>query len=237
MRGSTRIVALPGTLCAPAVFDPLAAALTGEAVLDAVSWMTEPGPWDIPSIAERVAARIREAGEGPVVVVGHSTGGAIAQQLVLEHPDLASALVLVDTGPNMRGHGDVDGIIATIRSAWGSDLFARVVDRSFALPLPPERRAELLRYAERVDPRAAEEVLTSQRDLDLVDRLVELDLPVAVVHGVLDPTRTVAQAEAFAAGIPGARLRLVDCGHSPVFERPADVAEVVRALIAAAPAR
>jgi pimeloyl-ACP methyl ester carboxylesterase len=131
----------------------------------------------------------------------------------------------------MHGHGDVDAIITRIRQAWGPGLLAAVIDRSFADPLPRDVRSAFLHYAERVDPRAAEEVLTSQRDLDLIDRLPELALPVAVVHGRLDPTRTVEQAQAFARAIPGARLHLLDCGHSPVFERPAEVAAIVRGLV------
>lgn len=228
MTESLRIVALPGTLCSPAIFEPLAAQLADVAAIEAVSWMTEPGPWDVPAVARSIAERI---GDGDrVVLIGHSTGGAIALRLALARPELVRALVLLDTGPNMRGHGDVDAIITRIRERWGEELLAAVLDRSFARPLPPEVRAAFLRYAGRVDPRAAEEVLTSQRDLDLAPDLRRLDLPVAVVHGRLDPTRTVLQAQAFAALIPGATLHLLDTGHSPMFERPAEVAEIVRGL-------
>jgi 3-oxoadipate enol-lactonase len=52
------LVALPGTMCTPAVFGPLTRELAGEVTVDPVSWLTEPGPWDIPSIAERVADHI-----------------------------------------------------------------------------------------------------------------------------------------------------------------------------------
>ncbi len=48
------LVALPGTLCTPAVFEPLAAALAGQVTVEPVSWLTEPGPWDIPAVAAAV---------------------------------------------------------------------------------------------------------------------------------------------------------------------------------------
>jgi pimeloyl-ACP methyl ester carboxylesterase len=91
------LVALPGTMCTPAVFEPLARALAGEITVDPVSWLTEPGPWDIPAIAERVADHIDRRWHGPVLVCGHSTGGAIALQLAIRRPAAVSGLVLVDT--------------------------------------------------------------------------------------------------------------------------------------------
>lgn len=65
------LVALPGTTCSPAVFRPLA----GEVTVDPVSWLTQPGPWDIPSVADRVARHIERQWNGPVLVCGHSTDG------------------------------------------------------------------------------------------------------------------------------------------------------------------
>jgi pimeloyl-ACP methyl ester carboxylesterase len=185
--------------------------------------MDSPGPWDIPSVARRLASP-DVFSRGPAVVVGHSTGGAIALELALRFPALVSALVLVDTGPNMRDHGDVDGILQAMRDDWGDGLRAAIIDRSFATPPPATVRSSLLDYARRVPQQAALDVLTSQRTLDYAPRLPSLGMPVAVVHGVRDPVRTVDQARAFAAALPGASLALVDCGHTPPFEQPVAVA-------------
>jgi proline iminopeptidase len=38
-----------------------------------------------------------------VMVIGHSYGGFVAQELALRHPELVSALMLVDTTPGQRG--------------------------------------------------------------------------------------------------------------------------------------
>lgn len=225
-------LAVPGTLCSPAVFRPLADALGAEVDIDAVSWMTEPGPWDLGAVADRLAARVtaRHAGR-PVLVIGHSTGGAIALRLTADHPELVSALLVVDSGAHMRGHGDVDRILATLAADWGPALHAAILDRSFATPPTAADRADLLGYAATVPLAAALDVLGSQRALDLTPRLAAFDLPVTVIHGRRDPTRTVAQARELAEAIPGARLRLLDTGHTPVYEAPAAVAEEVRALL------
>jgi len=233
MAPGTVLVALPGTMCTPAVFGPLARALAGEVTVDPVSWLTEPGPWDIPSIAERVADHINDRWHRPVLVCGHSTGGAIALQLTIRHPDAVAGLVLVDTGAHMHGHGDVDAILERIRTDWGEQLRAAVLDRSFLEPLAPEVRKEFLAWAATVDQQAVYNVLASQRDLDLTSELRNVTQPAVVVHGQHDQARPPEQGRELAASLPDAEFRLVqNAGHTPVYETPEVVAGAVRDVLA-----
>ena len=135
------LVGLPGTLCSPAMFEPMTRGLAGEVDVVPFSWLTQPGPWDIPSVAERVAGHLEENWSWPVIVCGHSTGGVIALQLAVRHPALVGGLVLVDTGAHMHGHGDVDAILQRVKDNWGEDLRAAVLDRSFRDPLDDQARA------------------------------------------------------------------------------------------------
>jgi 3-oxoadipate enol-lactonase len=227
------LVALPGTLCSPAVFEPLAAALTGEVTVDPVSWLTEPGPWDIPAVARRVARHIGARGGGPVLVCGHSTGGAIALQLAVTQPAAVAGLLLVDTGAHMKGHGDVGAILDRVAAGWGEELRAAVLDRSFHQPLDPGVRADYLRWAARCDPRAVYDVLASQRDLDLTGELTAVTQPAIVVHGRYDRARPPEQGRELAGALPNAEFRLAEAGHTPVYETPEFVAAAVRDLIRA----
>ena len=233
MAPGTVLVALPGTMCTPAVFGPLARALAGEVTVDPVSWLTEPGPWDIPSIAERVADHINDRWHRPVLVCGHSTGGAIALQLTIRHPDAVAGLVLVDTGAHMHGHGDVDAILERIRTDWGEQLRAAVLDRSFLEPLAPQVRKEFLAWAAAVDQQAVYDVLASQRDLDLTSELRNITQPAVVVHGQHDRARPPEQGRELAASLPDAEFRLIEnAGHTPVYETPEVVAGAVRNVLA-----
>jgi 3-oxoadipate enol-lactonase len=225
------MVALPGTLCPPAVFGRLARALAGEVTLDPVSWLTGPGPWDIPSVATRVGARIEERWGGPVLVCGHSTGGAIALRLAIDHTKLVRGLVLVDSGAHMHGHGDVDTILRRIRDDWGEELRAAVLDRSFRAPLEADVRSEYLAWAGKLRPEAVYDVLASQRDLDLTGQLGDIKQPAVVVHGRHDRARPYSQGMELARSLPDAEFRLAESGHTPVYETPGTVADAVRALI------
>jgi len=217
------LLAIPGTLCAPSVFDRLADRLDGEVTVQGVSWLTEPGPWDIPAVAERIVQRFPEPG----LVLGHSTGGAIALQLTIEHPERVRGLILVNTGAHTRGHGDMDRILATMQNNWGPELHAALIDRSFAAPPDPADRAALLAYAAKIPAAAALAAVRSQRDLDFTPGLGEIRCPVTVIHGELDTARTVEHAQELADGIPDARLCLVRTGHTPVYEAPEKVAREV----------
>ena len=227
------LVALPGTLCPPTVFAPLAECLRGEVTVDALSWLTGPGPWDIPSLADAVGHHVRQRHRGPVLLCGHSTGGTIALQVAAARPELVAGLLLVDTGPHMRAHGDVDRILRRVRDEWGADLRAAVLDRSFATPLDPAERSSMLHWSAGVRQQAVHDVLTSQRTSDLTGALGRIAVPTVVLHGELDQARPVADARALAAAIPGARLRLVNAGHTPVYEAPHAAADAVRELLAA----
>ena len=225
------LLALPGTMCSPAVFEPLAAELAGVTAVHPVSWLTEPGPWDIPAVAARAAAFIERRWARPLLVCGHSTGGAIALQLAVGHPGTVAGLLLVDTGAHMKGHGDVDAILEKVRTGWGEELCAAVLDRSFQHPLGPADRARFLRWAAACDPQAVYDVLASQRDLDLTGDLAGISQPAIVVHGRHDRARPPEQGRELAAALPDAEFRLAEAGHTPVYETPAFVAAAVRDLI------
>ena len=60
-------------------------------------------PWTIDANVAALAALLGEQADGPVPVVGHSFGGAVAMALAAAHPDLVSALVLLDPAVGLAG--------------------------------------------------------------------------------------------------------------------------------------
>jgi pimeloyl-ACP methyl ester carboxylesterase len=132
----------------------------------------------------------------------------------------------------MKGHGDVDAILDRIRDDWGAELRAAVLDRSFRVPLSPQVRAEYLTWAAALSQQAVFDVLASQRDLDLTAGLAGLGVPAVVVHGRYDRARSPQQGRELAGQLPDAEFRLVDAGHTPIYETPDAVAAAVRHVLA-----
>jgi lipase len=60
-------------------------------------------PWTIEANVAALAAVLDGAAADPVVVVGHSFGGAIALHLAAAHPDRVRALVLLDPAVGLDG--------------------------------------------------------------------------------------------------------------------------------------
>jgi lipase len=60
-------------------------------------------PWTIDANVMALAALLDERADTPVVVVGHSFGGAVALHLAATRPDLVAALVLLDPAIGLNG--------------------------------------------------------------------------------------------------------------------------------------
>ena len=60
-------------------------------------------PWTIDANVRALAAWVQRHGNAPVLVVGHSFGGAVALHLAAAHPDLVAALVLLDPAIGLDG--------------------------------------------------------------------------------------------------------------------------------------
>jgi lipase len=60
-------------------------------------------PWTIDANVEALTALLDADGGRPVVVMGHSFGGAIALSLATARPDLVDSLVLLDPATGLKG--------------------------------------------------------------------------------------------------------------------------------------
>lgn len=219
------LVCIPGTLCPPAAYLECTRDLGVE--VRTVGWLEDPPPHDLRTVAARVAALV----PGPVVLFGHSTGGVVAALAAQVLGERLRGIALCDTGAHMRAHGDVSGVVDRVLTGWGPEFFASFLARSVAREPDEPLRSLLLGYPARIEPEHAAQALRSQQALDVSQALRGLDVPALVVHGLHDVARPVADAERAARLLPDAELHVLDCGHSPPFERPAEVNALLRGLL------
>ena len=178
------------------------------------------------------------------VVVGHSMGGMVVQQLAVERPeDLARharRLVLVATGPGPVAPARLGGLATA-----GAIRALAAAERRGQAPLPQSVSVWAARSAfgaapspadvtllrgmlDAMSPSALSGLLPHLLAFDVRDRLASIGFPVHVVVGTRDLLTPPRTARAITARVPGASLTVLrGCGHMVMLERPDELAAVV----------
>ena len=184
------------------------------------------------------------------VVLGHSYGAFVAQELALRHPDRLTGMVLVSATPGQLGTGEVEDehgvgppippeVLAMVSgpppgddaemAAGMKDLLPAYFHRPDALDLAAMEEGTVFRAAAMA---RGFEVLATW---STVDRLSAITVPALVLAGRHDVFTAWPQAHRIASRIPGAEVVVFeDSGHFPWLEEPDRFFPRVREWLAAA---
>ncbi len=180
-------------------------------------------------LAAEHAQAIRESFEGPVDLLGLSTGGSIAQQVAADHPDVVSRLALLSTGYRLSDHtrAQMRRIAARIRAGAprramalaaadmvpGSRLQLIAALAGAALARPTLSDADLADLATTIE---------AEDEFDLRACAAPIQAPTLVISGGRDRFYPLAMIEQTVALIPDARLVIEPKhGHVTVTGVPA----------------
>jgi pimeloyl-ACP methyl ester carboxylesterase len=205
------------------------------------TWLDELGPPDLAAIfggdfatvpyllsdlAADTAGLLKELGVAKAHVVGASMGGMIAQQLVIDHPDLVASVcsIMSTTGDRMVGHPTPEAAAALMRppAADRDGAIAAAVATSRVIGSTGFEvvEADLVRRASAKYDRAFHPAGTQRQyaaiiaSPDRTSALAAVAVPALVVHGEADPLVGVSGGRATAAAIPGAELLVIPgMGH------------------------
>ena len=190
--------------------------------------------YGIEAFAEAIADLIAAFGVGRASVVGHAMGGAVAITLAATHPELVQRLVLVDSAllplparassAACRSLPIVGGIV--FKQLYGRALFRAISATTVFAPgadMPLERID--WHYDCFNSPSARESAYAVMRAIldtrPVVARLTRITAPTLVIWGRDDRIFPRDQmAPRLAREIPGAKLEIMDTGHSPHEEKP-----------------
>jgi pimeloyl-ACP methyl ester carboxylesterase len=165
------------------------------------------------------------------VFIGHSLGGALAQQVALTYPDRTAALVLVATGARLRvapqllalAHADFPAAVALVSQwEWG-----------------PAANEELKRLGRQQLLANAPAVLLNDYGacdaFDVREKLKTITAPTLVVAGGADQMTPLKHAAFMAGQIPQARLSIMpEAGHMVMLEAADAVTQVIADFLRAA---
>ncbi|MGH2827920.1 MAG: alpha/beta fold hydrolase [Actinomycetota bacterium] len=212
--------------------------------------------FSVAQLAADLLTVIDDAGLDEVVIVGHSVGGMVAQQLCIDHPEMQSdrikGLALLNTtyGPAIEtvlGGAAIARLERYARRPFDLlgthsarlDRLRAVIKPSDAMfwgvafaAFGPEASAHQIDFVYDMTSETSSDVIfdliRSYRGFDARDRLSEITVPCLVVSGSEDRL-TLSDASVYLAEhLPKAELHLFDgAGHMSMMERHIEVNEML----------
>lgn len=193
-------------------------------------------PYAIDALVDDAARLITEWGRGPVVFVGLSMGGLVAQGLAIRRPDLVRGVLLGNTAAVYPQAGR-DGLVQRAEAVRAGGL-AAVADATLERFLSagfraqrPEAAAVVRRDLLRADAEGYALAALAISQVDWSADLGRIKCPVQVVAGAQDVGSTVAMAQQIADAVPGAQLSVLDAAHLSAVEQAEGFAEALHALL------
>ena len=190
------------------------------------------GAQSIAAYAEWLERFLDLVGDEPVVLAGHSMGGAIAQAVALARPERLAGLILVGTGARLRV---LARLLELLRQQPGEGI-SLVQGLSYAAATPLERVQAVDRVLRAGAPLVTLGDYLACDRFDVRPQLGAIRTPTLVVSGLEDRLTPVRYGRYLAEAIGGARLVEVDAaGHFPQIEQPETVNAAIREFLASLP--
>ncbi len=188
-----------------------------------------PGSYRLEDYAQDVIAILEHIGGASLV--GFSMGGAIAQLVAAERPDLVTKMILLNSVP-ARGMQLPEEAQALFASSAGDRALQRTILSMATLKLDADACERLLDLAAAVDDTATKESLDAWTRGGFEERLTEVRAPTHVI-ATSDPFLPPAFVQdAVVDQIQGAQLHVIEGpGHYPMWEASEETGRLVARLL------
>ena len=192
-------------------------------------------PWDVSDYAQWVIEFIQSQNIDKFSLIAHSFGGRVAVKLSAKYPQKIESLIFCSSA-GIKHEPDLQtkGIYEITRL--GNKVFAQ----KFLSNFKDKAKNVLYFFLRRKDYARAKGVMrkTLQRVLkeDLLSYLSKIRTKTLIIWGEDDKYVPIKDAHTFKEKIEGSKLEiLLGAGHSPHFERPGRLAEIIFNFLKAKP--
>ena len=191
------------------------------------------GGYDLTTIVDDVLAFLEALDLPPAVVVGSSSGGYVAQQLAVAHPERVAGLALVGAPRSLQGRppflDEIAQLTDPIDPAWmraSIEWFPRFQ------PVPDWYIDDRVQDGLACPAHSCLGTLLGLIDAVPPTQVGTISVPTVILWGERDDLLPRVDADLLQEAIPDSRLvMLPDTGHLVLWEQPARVASEVMSLI------
>lgn len=196
-----------------------------------------PPPYTAAQLASDLSRLLDHLSIDSTAVLGYSQGGAIAQQLVLDHPQRCDRLVLACTYAfNMATFRErVEGHLTPfLLHTLGSRRFAKFVISQGMKQLDKERADWLVELLANQDTKLMVSAWKETMAFDSRSRLTEIRCPTLIVAGSNDTAVPIHHAKMLHEGIPGSQLVIIDgADHTLIWIHSKELLRVINEFLSA----
>ena len=241
-RDAPALLLIHGTAASARSWEPMLPLLTGSHRVIRIDLLgcgqsarPDGASYAVPDQAHRAGAALDRLGVEHTIVVGHSSGGVAATALAEQRPDLVTALVLINTGPNMAAY--IEEGAAIDPTSWTNltdEQLRQAACSAFApgYQIPQPFLDQVREMDLRVFAATSQAVRAYLDERGLPDRLTTIAKPLLVIFGKEDRRWRSASAAEYRA-VPGAKVEMMPgVGHSPNIEDPPRTAAPLLAFTA-----
>jgi 3-oxoadipate enol-lactonase len=188
-------------------------------------------------LAADLANLLKHLGIASAAILGYSQGGAVAQQLVLDHPELCNRLVLACTyafneatlREKIEGH-----VVPLLIRVLGMKRFAKFVISRGLKHVSKERADWVVRLIASQDRNLMLLAWKEAMAFDSRCRLAEIKCPTLVIAGSNDQAVPVQHSKMLHDGITASQLVIIDgADHALIWTHPDELVRLTEEFLAA----
>lgn len=196
-------------------------------------------PYDLEQVSAALTRLIESLSDGPVVLVGHSMGGLVAQETYARQPHLVKALALCFTSAAF-GRGGSEFATQFIAARIGpldegmtmAEIAAKLMPTMRGAKSDPTGLALAGRIMSGIPPETYRKAVAMLTTFDRRALLPHIKVPTVLIAGSDDRTAPASVMERMAQKIPGAQYVLLEgCGHLGPMDQPDEFNAALEAFL------